>query len=566
MPMRCVPIALLAAAAVLPCAAAAPPVRGGATSVEIDTAAQVRAFSPLIFGVAFGDDARFGEIGYPLRRWGGNSVTRYNWQVDVSSTAADWYFENIPGSRDRTTVPPLGNAADGFVAATRAAGADVLLTIPTIGWTPRADSPLDHPYFAGFSVAKYGAQQSTDPWDPDAGNGVRSNGTPVTGNDPADTSQAADPGFQRGWIAHLQATFGGAAAGGVRYYALDNELMLWNSTHRDVHPQPVTYDEAWQRGAAYASAIRAQDASAQVTGPVTWGYCDLFTSADDATRGNCLDGSDRQAHGGLPFVAWYLQQACANPLAGGARVIDWLDLHYYPQGAGVALSDDDSPATQARRFRSLKELYDPTWVSESWIADLGDFDDDHYDKPNLIPRVRAWIDAHCPGIQLAITEYNWGNDGTASGAVAQAELFGIFAREGVGMATRWVAPAAGSRVERAFSLFLDYDGAGGRVRGNSVAAHSADADALGAYAFHDGARTMVLLTNKTATPRDASLHFARAPGTAWTLYGFDAAQPVHVLASGSMAGTGLALAALPPVSASLLVVHAGDAIFADGFD
>ena len=566
MPMRRVLIAVLAAAASLPCAAAAPAPRGGATVVEIDTSAQVRAFSPLIFGVAFGDDARFGEIGYPLRRWGGNSVTRYNWQVDVSSTAADWYFENIPGSRDRTTVPPLGNAADGFVAATRAAGADVLLTIPTIGWTPRADSPLDHPYFAGFSVAKYGAQQSTDPWDPDAGNGVRSNGTPVTGNDPADTSQAAGPDFQRGWIAHLQATFGGAAAGGVRYYALDNELMLWNSTHRDVHPQAVTYDEAWQRGAAYAGAIRAQDAAAQVTGPVTWGYCDLFTSADDATRGNCLDGSDRQAHGGLPFVAWYLQQACANPLAGGARVIDWLDLHYYPQGAGVALSDDDSPATQARRFRSLKELYDPAWVSESWIADLGDFDANHYDKPNLIPRVRGWIDAHCPGIQLAITEYNWGNDGTASGAVAQAELFGIFAREGVGMATRWVAPAAGSRVERAFSLFLDYDGAGGRVRGNSVAAHSADADALGAYAFHDGARTMVLLTNKTAVPRNASLHFASPPGTAWTLYGFDATQPVHVLASGSLGGTGLALADLPPVSASLLVVHAGDAIFGDGFD
>ncbi len=232
----------------------------------------------------------------------------------------------------------------------------------------------------------------------------------------------------------------------------------------------------------------------------------------------------------------------------------------------MAPSDDDSPATQARRFRSLKELYDPAWVSESWIADLGDFDANHYDKPNLIPRVRAWIDAHCPGIQLAITEYNWGNDGTASGAVAQAELFGIFAREGVGMATRWVAPAPGSRVERAFSLFLDYDGAGGRVRGNSVAAHSADADALGAYAFHDGARTMVLLTNKTAAPRNASLHFASPPGTAWTLYGFDATQPVHVLASGSMGGTGLALADLPPVSASLLVVHAGDAIFADGFD
>jgi len=536
--------------------------QGGAIAVRIDASAAGRPLSPLIFGVAFGDAARNAQIGYTVQRWGGNSVTRYNWQVDVHSTANDYFYENIPDSMDRTQVPPIGNGADAFVAGARDAGSDVLLTIPTIGWTPRADSPLQHPYFAGFSVDRYGAQQYVDPYDTDAGNGVHTNGSAIVGNDPHDTSSEVDASFQQAWVAHLQSTFGGAASGGVRYYALDNEVMLWNSTHRDVHPAPTTYDETWAKAASYGAAIKQQDPAAAVTGPVTWGYCDLFGSAAD----NCLDGPDRQAHDGLPFVAWYLQQVCAHPLAGGAHAVDLLDLHYYPQGANVALSDDDSPPTAARRLASLKELYDPNWVSDSWISDLGDADANHYDTPNLIPRVRAWIDQYCPGTRLAITEYNWGNDDTASGAVAQAEALAIFAREGVELATRWVAPAANSRVERAFTLFLNYDGAGANVAGTSIAAHSANVDQIGAYAFQDGARSTVLLTNKDTSAHDVTLTFDSARSGSWTLYGFDADNAVHVLGSGTIAGTTLTLIALRPISANLLVVGGSDAIFANGFD
>lgn len=573
----------LPAAMALALAGSLPDVAHAAVAVSVDAGANVRALSPLIFGVAYGDGARNAVVGYPLRRWGGNGATRYNWKVDVHSTAFDWYFENIPGASDRTHVPPLNNDADAFISEARSYGADALITIPTIGWTPRADSPMQHPYLAGFSVATYGTQvpanpwsAAVDPWDTDAGSGdcnPASNPSPdcvpygnegryhLINNDPHDTSSEVTPAFQKEWIAHLQSTFGTAAAGGVRYYSLDNEVMLWNSTHRDVHPAPTTYDETWTKALAYGTAIKQQDPAAKVTGPVTWGYCDLFGSAAD----NCADGSDRAAHGGTPFVAWYLQQVCAHPLAGGAHVVDYLDLHYYPQG-GVALNDDDSAATAARRLRSLKELYDPAWVSESWIADLGDNDANHYSKPNLIPRVRAWIDQYCPATRLAITEYNWGNDGTTSGAVAQAELFGIFAREGVDMATRWVAPEANSKAERAFTLFLNYDGAGAKVQGSSVHAQSASIDQIGAYAFASGGRTMVLLTNKTTTAQDVSLAFASVPGTSWKLYGFDGSNPVHQIDSGAISTTSLTLNALPSMSANLLVVTGADLIFRDGFD
>ncbi|MFT3792017.1 MAG: glycoside hydrolase family 44 protein [Rudaea sp.] len=526
---------------------------GADVAVAVDTGAIGNMVNPLIFGVAYGNGTRNAQVGYSVRRWGGNSTTRYNWQTDFNNTASDYYYENIPNSSDHAHTPPLDSSADKFVSEARSASIQPLITIPTIGWTPRPDSATAHPYSVGFSVAKYGTQQSTDYWDPNAGNGYHTDGSAITGNDPLDSSIAVDTTFWQGWIAHLQSSFGDAAHGGVRYYSLDNEVMLWNSTHRDVHPAAPTEQEILGKALEYGAAIKQQEPNARVTGPVTWGYCDLFWSAAD----NCgSSNADRNAHGGLPFVAWYLQQVCANPLANGQRVVDYLDLHYYPQGSNVSLSDDDSPTTAALRLRALKELYDSSWVSESWIADLGNYDANHYSIPNLIPRAKAWIAQYCPGTRLAITEYNWGNDATTSGAVAQAEALAIFAREGVDMATRWVAPAVGSLNENAFAIFRNYDGAGGAVGGYSVSATSADRDVVGAYAFDiPGQRTMVLLTNKDTAPHSVQLTLNAARSGTWTRYAFDGAHGLAQIGTATaIDGNTLTIDTLPAMSATLVEI------------
>src|SRR6201996_6405290 len=108
-------------------------------AVTVDSTANVHPFSPLIFGVAYGDARRNAQIGYTVRRWGGNSTTRYNWQYDIHNTANDYFFENIPDSQDRTHVPPLGNKADAFVTEAKSGGAEPLIAIPTIGLKPLDD-------------------------------------------------------------------------------------------------------------------------------------------------------------------------------------------------------------------------------------------------------------------------------------------------------------------------------------------------------------------------------------------------------------------------------------------
>jgi hypothetical protein len=513
--------------------------------VSVDPTMGRHPVSPLIYGVNFGDDGQASRLRWPVRRWGGNPTSRYNWQIDASNRAFDWFFYSLPEATPNPSTLPNNSTADLFIDATRASGGEALITVPTIGWTP-----IDRARRWGFSVRKYGPQQQTEctvtgnaSWcQPDAGNGVRPDGTLITGNSPSDTSKAITPTFITGWMAHISGRTGTAAQGGVRFFELDNEPMLWNSTHRDVHPKPVTYDELWQKTKTYGAAMKAKDPSIQILGPSDWGWCAYFFSAADG----CSAGADARAHGNVPLTEWLLAQVRAYQQTSGVRLIDYVDVHYYPQSNGVALSDDESAATSALRLRSLKGLYDPAYVDESWIGQ----------PTRMIPRMKEWIAARLPGAKIAITEYNWGNDNGPSSALAQAEALAIFGREGVDLAARWVAPEPGSRVEDAFRLYLDYDGRGSKVAGDSVRATSTSVDAVGAYAVavpaSAGKRLFVLLFNKDTADRQTTIQVAGGVTHAAALYRFGAGSRLAA-ASVTPAGGALSLT-LPARSATLVVV------------
>lgn len=522
---------------------------GASVAVQIDPNADRHPVNPQIYGMNFGDAAQMARLKVPVRRWGGNSVTRYNWETDTHNSASDWFFFNYANDVPNPGALPNGSSADTFVDEIRAAGGEALITVPLIGWTP-----LDRTRRWGFSIAKYGAQQQTECsasgyafWcNPDAGNGVKPDHSNVTGNDPADTSKMIGSDFVTRWMAHLAGRVGTAAAGGVRLWALDNEPMLWNSTHRDVHPAPVSYDELWAKTSTIAPAIKAQDPLARTLGPALWGWCAYFYSAADG----CGPGADRAAHGGMDFIPWYLKQAKDWETAHGVRILDYLDVHYYPQAPGVALTNDESIGTSALRLRTLKSLYDPTYVDESWIGSAGQ------PPVQLIPRMKAWIAAFYPGTKLAISEYNWGSDDGISGALAQAEALAIFGREGVDLATRWVAPAVSSKTEDAFLLYRNYDGAGAQVAGNSVRATSADVDAVGAYAVRGGASgntLYILLFNKAAVSTSVAASVSGGLTQPAALYRFTAGAGLAAVGTATPAA-GILTLDLPARSATLAVM------------
>src|SRR5262245_15029183 len=201
-----------------------------ATTIAVDANANNRPINPNIYGVAYGTAATLADLNCPLNRQGGNNTSRYNWQLNADNRANDWYFESIAYGSSAA-----GAEFDAFVQASRDGGARPMATIPMLDWVARLGAGRSK--LASFSIAKYGAQTDRDAqWFPDAGNGIRTSGQYVTGNDPTDANASADSAFQSGWVLHLVNRWGAASAGGVRYYILDNEPSIWHATHRDVHP------------------------------------------------------------------------------------------------------------------------------------------------------------------------------------------------------------------------------------------------------------------------------------------------------------------------------------------
>ncbi|MFD0676352.1 MULTISPECIES: glycoside hydrolase family 44 protein [unclassified Paenibacillus] len=508
--------------------------------VTIDSTKGRRTLSPGIFGVNFEDNPSQGHstMNVPIKRWGGNAMTRYNWEIDTTNRGGDWYFLNIANDNSDPSKLPNGSLSDQFIQNSKNTGTEVLLQVPTIGWTPK-----DRKTSWSFSIEKYGKQQGNEcDWKEawcrkDAGNGKLKDGTYLTGNNPEDTSKKVSYDFVSRWVEHIKQRFGSY----VHNYALDNEPMLWPHSHWDVHPQMTTYDEVWNYTVGYAEAIKKADPQANIFGPVPWGWCEYFYSAKDG----CSPGKDMETHDNKPYLEWFLGKVENYRQQTGKRLVDTLDIHYYPAENNVAFSSDESTAMTKRRFNSLKSLYDPNFTDpSSWIQE----------PVKLIPRMHDIIARNSPGMKLSISEYNFG-DGTGIGSgLAQAEALALFAREGVDYAMRWGGLLGDTPLEDAFKLFLNYDGKGSRIEGDVVSASSSNLDAVGAYTIVSAqGKKYVLLFNKDTAPREAKIQSDLPLNAAASVYRFEAQK--RLAPAGTVQGTdqGISLT-LPAKSATLIVM------------
>ncbi len=456
--------------------------------LSVDAAAGQQPISPLVYGMNFASDqastSEASAVGLPIDRWGGNTTDTYNWQLDSSNLGNDWYFENVAdcfsaaGNYCNNGAGPNISAYQQFIDGDRAIGAQTLLTLPLMGYVAK-DAPFEHPFTCGFPATTFSAQDGFDPYDSNCGNGTE--GGTALASDPTRDGVAIDPASNAsGWVNALVARYGTAAHGGVGYYELGNEPALWNSTHRDMNPAATTYDELWQKSETTAAAVKAVDPSAKVLAFSEWGWPNYFCSADDGDL--CTASSpDRAAHGGLPIVAWLLSQAHAYDVQHGGRLFDYLDLHYYRAGG------ETTDVTRS--------LWDPTYTDPSWVNSTIE----------LTPRMRQWVSQYDPGLGLSLSEYNLSIDTSqanyaVTNALIQADTLGIFAREGVGIATRWALSNDGPDIADAFDMYRDYDGKGSRFGDTYVRSQSTDQGSLAVYGAtraSDGALTAMVI-NKTA--------------------------------------------------------------------
>jgi len=460
--------------------------------IQVDATADRHPINPLIYGGSFTTGGKLPGGGVTLNRWGGNATTRYNWLENASNRASDWYFESIT---ELGATPSAG--PDLFIDLTQYGKAEPMITIPTLGYV--AKLTLGRENLASFSVAKYGPQRGRDPFWADAGDGMHFDGSPVT-NDPNDANIPVDAGYQQGWIEHL-------AGKGVHYLALDNEPSLWHVTHRDVHPAGATMDEVASKSIEMARRIKSVDQKLLVAGPEEWGWPGYFYSGYDQQWGAAHNWSsfpDRAAHGGQEYLPWLLDQFRRAETTYGRRLLDVFTVHYYPQGG--EFSNDVSQAMQLRRNRSTRSLWDPNYHDESWIDG----------KVMLIPRLKQWVAQYYPGTRVGITEYNWGAESHINGATTQADILGIFGREGLDLAARWTTPTPDTPTWRAIQIYGDF----GDVSVRATAPSPDELSAFAAVRTSDGKLTLMIVNKgfSASTANVALANFiAAGPAEAWQL-------------------------------------------------
>jgi hypothetical protein len=565
-----------------------PPAAAAGPALTVDVGNQTHPISPYIYGMnayAF-DNSVDAPANVPVLRWGGDNTSRYNYQNGNTNSASDWYFEN---QSNVDGMPPTGEFDD-FVTFDQSIGAITLGTVPVLGWVANNDATA-----CSFPVSTYPNQQQVSPDGRNCGNGMYADGVNgctnqtgcnITGNDPTVTSTQEGPAWAGSWVSHLVGKFGTAANGGVAIYDLDNEPPWWDAEHIDVHPNPFTYDEVTKNGIQTALAIKTADPSAQVSGPVIDFWWDYFYSKLDVENGwntgPCYEPwsnpTDRQAHNGIPLIEYYLQQFAAYEKANSVRLLDYLDLHTYfaatYNGSYVGLTTAGDTGEQEARVDSTRALWDPTYTDPNF-PQPNYISDPNYNTscntplqaPQVIPMMQTWVKNDYPGTKTAISEYNWGGQEHINGAVAQADILGIFGAYGLDLATLWGPPDA-TQIPglMAFEIYRNYDGKNSMLGDAALASSSKNQSQLsvyGALRSADQAVTVVVI-NKTYGDLTATLSLENFTSSSTTAQVFlysnanlaaIAPQPAVPVTPPSQGGTTSAInATFPAQSITLLVV------------
>ncbi len=516
--------------------------------ITIDALTNRHLIGPYVYGGAYPQDAAtITDSGLSVVRWGGNATSRYNWIAGTENSAADWYF----GDYGYTEIGDSDSSK--FIQDVKAAGSNPLMTMVMLGWV--AKNVSDGSAYS-FSVAKYGAQCGVNPYNSDDGDGVETNcSSDITGNDPNDANfplqdspQQGDPPntlYRNQWTAALATAFGSAP----HFYDMDNEIDIWGSTHRDVHPQPSGYNELRDTFLAESRALKGWDPAAIRFGPVSccwWFYW------------NGANNNDKAAHAGNDFLPWWLNEVYWEDQIAGTRSLDVFDIHAYPD------TPDTSSYTLAQKralaLRIFRDYWDPTYVSES--SDINQvwttFIQPKKTIPFRIPRMRAIVNSIYPGTPLSVTEWNAAIAGESdySTALSDADAYGILGRERAYLASRWVAPVTGNPNYLGLKLYTNYDGQHHGFATRSVSdTNDGSKNLVSSFAAINSTGTAVTVMVLNKSPRATlAAQFALSGFTPSqvTSYTLGPKNPTTIVASSTQAWTSSMNFA--PYTATLLVI------------
>lgn len=408
-------------------------------NVSIDATVPINQISPYIYGLTLADRDTVIDVRPTVYSWTGEAATRYNIMNDRGwNPGREFYYVNENPFPDSES--PIGD----FFALSSVIGASSSFLLPTLGWVAKDTFSCSFPDIQQGTCTR--GLESTC-----LSGGTRAN--------PTQTSVAITAEDVADFVRKLK-----QEGHDIQFLSLMFEPELWGVIHFDVHPECTTYEEILQTYQTYAAAVRDEAPEAELMGPGTCCWEFYFNSAAGEL--------DKAKHNNQDFIPWFLQEMRAFDQEEGKRHLDILEIHYFPQELD---NDFDDQVVAEHRLRAHRSLFDPLYPDESYIRE----------PVNLIPRMNGWIDEYYPGTKLAISAWNFGAPNTYNGAMALAEVLGVFGREKLYYATYYPEIEQNSPAFYAFQMYTNYDGFGGKFGDLALATEVDQPDLISTYASID---------------------------------------------------------------------------------
>lgn len=468
--------AFIAAAAALSfCSSAAAAADENNVNITIDTSKNRKEISPYIYGV--NSELMNKEVSCTAIRAGGNRFSAYNWETNASNAGSDWqnnsdnYFQqSLPDELDNT---PGGTAINLSRKCAEKNNAYSLMTLQ----------------MAGYVAADMDGEVTQDQSAPSK---RWNKAEPIKGSDFAQQPDLNDDTvYMDEFVNYLVNTLGDSQNGGINGYSLDNEPGLWQHTHSLIHPQPTECKEIVEKSVTLSKAVKDIDPDAEIFGPALFGY-GAFTNFAGAPDWNEIN----QQNDYRWFIDYYLDEMKKAEDENGVRLLDVLDVHFYTEAKGEcgerSCSHYNREGCVNARLNSTRSLWEDGYKEDSWIVDTG------AEFFPILPNLQQSIDTYYPGTKLAITEYDFGGSYDICGGIAEADALGIFAENGVYLATLFAGEADYQCA--AIDLYTNYDGNGSGFGDTLVDCESDNIELSTAYAAINGESEDVItlvITNKS---------------------------------------------------------------------
>ncbi|MBR4224693.1 MAG: hypothetical protein IKR73_07775 [Oscillospiraceae bacterium] len=372
----------------------------------VDTS-RTTEISSLIFGI--NDNPDLEGVRPTALRQSDPAVSTYNWEINASNPGAEKGYAN-----DVSLVDAYSSASwrdPGLyteLLMSRCAKYGIphkYVTLQMMG------------YVAGDSLGVVTEDDSSSRWREVAFN---KHDAYTTRPDGSDSKVYMDE-----YVSFIVDRYGTADNGGADGYFLDNEPDKWTERFALTGVGTMDLGKFVDRSAELAWTVKTIDSHALVFGP-------SFSGLDGCISAGSSRVWDRKFSGEWSWaIDYYLTGMKQKSIDAGTRLLDVLDVHYFteaqtPLGSDVLTHDDNY--SNAYRMQAVRTLWDGDYAENSVNALM------NRQFTPFIPTLTSSIKINYAGTKLSFSEYDFGGGNNISGAIAEIDTLGTFAREGVYMA------------------------------------------------------------------------------------------------------------------------------------